>query len=410
MDKLLILGAGSFQLPLIRKAIEMGVYVIVITPDGDYPGIKVADKVYFHDAKDEDYVLEIAKNENIDGIISDQGEIFVKPIAYVSERMSLPGNGYETALIYTNKYRMRKKSRELGLPTIESIKVKTLEDALQAFHKLRGIAIIKPVDGKSSQGVFKIPSEEELISKFDEAMEYSRGREVIIEEFIDGPQFEVDSIAVGGDIVPLMYADLCEFKIPNVFSSMARLYPSVADDEIIERLLEYNQKINEGFGMIQGLSHNEYILDQRTGEIYLIEAALRGGGTYIATHIAEMQTGIDTSEFLVNMALGRIDKVPDFEMNRCHCGYVCCYLPHGEIVSMDGAETTEALDYVVKTNLGMFKVGDKTKSITDKNQRIPIVLRGDSREEMLEHIEEIKKKLQIRVKTDEGDIKGPIWE
>ncbi|NLY87814.1 MAG: carboxylate--amine ligase, partial [Clostridiales bacterium] len=133
MDKLLILGAGSFQLPLIRKAVEMGVYVIVITPDGDYPGIKVADKVYFHDAKDEEYALEIAKNENIDGIISDQGEIFVRPIAYVAEKMGLPGNGYETALIYTNKYRMRKKSRELGLPTIESIKVKTLEDALQAF-------------------------------------------------------------------------------------------------------------------------------------------------------------------------------------------------------------------------------------------------------------------------------------
>ena len=77
---------------------------------------------------------------------------------------------------------------------------------------------------------------------------------------------------------------------------------------------------------------------------------------------------------------------------------------------MDGAEATEALDYVVKTKLDLFKVGDKTKSITDKGQRIAIVLRGNSREEMLEHIEEIKKKLQIRVKTDEGDIKGPIWD
>ncbi|HHW94766.1 MAG TPA: ATP-grasp domain-containing protein [Mogibacterium sp.] len=410
MDKLLVLGAGSFQLPLIQKAREMGVYVVAITPEGNYPGIDEADKVYFHDAKDEKYALEVAKKESVDGIISDQGEIFVKPIAYATGKLGLPGNRYETAVIYTDKYKMREKARELGLPTIESIKVRTLEEAIQAFRKISGTAIIKPVDNSSSRGISKIPTEEELIAKFDEAKRYSRGGDLIVEKFIEGPQFEVDSIAAGGNIEPLMYADLQEFKIPNVFSSMTRLYPSVADDKIIEKLLDYDRKINEGFGMIQGITHNEYILDEETGEIYLIEAALRGGGTFIATHIAKMQTGIDTSEFLVNVALGRIKDVPEFEMNQCHCGYVCCYLPHGEIISMDGAGEVEDLSYVVKTNLNLFDVGQKTELITDKNNRIAIVLYGDSRKEMLERIEEIRETLKIKVKTDKGDVRGPIWE
>ncbi len=409
-EKLLVLGAGSFQLPLIKKAQEMGVYVIAITPDGDYPGIKVADKVYFHDATDEEYVLEVARKEDVDGVISDQGEIFVRAIAYAAEKMGLPGNGYETALLYTNKYKMRERALELGLPTIESKKVRTIEEALLEFRKLNGIAIIKPVDGWSSRGISKIPDEKELLSKFGEAMEYSGGGEVIIERFIEGPQFEVDSIAVGGHVVPLMYADLQEFKIPNVFSSMTRLYPSTADEKVISKLLDYNRKINEGFGMIQGMSHNEYILDTKTGEIYLIEAALRGGGTYIATEIAKMQTGLDTSEFLVEVALGKIEDVPEFTMNQTHCGYVCCYLPPGEIISLEGAKETEALDYVVKTNLNLLEVGQKTKSITDKNQRIAIVLHGDSRNAMLEHIEEIKNCLKIKVRTEAGEIKGPVWE
>ena len=162
MEKLLILGASQFQLPLIIKAQETGAYVIVIAPHANYPGIKVADKVYFHDAKDEEYVLEVARKENVDGVISDQGEIFVRPIAYAAEKMGLPGNGYETALLYTNKYRMREKTRELGLPTIDSKKVKTLDEAINAFREFGRLAIIKPVDSSNSRGIFKIYDENEL--------------------------------------------------------------------------------------------------------------------------------------------------------------------------------------------------------------------------------------------------------
>ena len=93
MDKIIILGAGPYQLHLIEQAKALGNYVITITPEGDYPGIKVADKTYYHDAKDEEYALWVAQTENVNGIISDQGDIFVRPVAYVAEKMGLPGNG-----------------------------------------------------------------------------------------------------------------------------------------------------------------------------------------------------------------------------------------------------------------------------------------------------------------------------
>ncbi len=409
-DKLIILGAGPFQMHLIEMAQAMDAYVIAVTPHGTYPGIKVADKVYFHDAKIEEYVADVARVENVNGVISDQGEIFVRAVAYAAEKMGLPGNGYETALLYTDKHRMRVRTKELGLATIESVMFYTLDEALEAFRSFGTTAIIKPVDASSSRGISKIPDEAELIAKWDEAKEISRSGGVIIEKFIEGPQFEVDSIAAGGHVVPLMYADLDEFKIPNVFSSKTRLYPADIDEETTKRLLDYSQKVNEGFGMIQGLSHNEYIMDAKTGEIYLIEAALRGGGTYIASYITELQTGIDTAEFLVNVALGRTHDVPEFEMNQCSCGYVCFYMPFGEIVSMEGADEVEALDYVVKTNLGNFKVGQHTLSATDKNQRVAIVLFADSRPQIMERIEHIKELINVKVKGDDGVIRGAIWE
>lgn len=408
--KIMILGGGNYQMQLIEWSHRKGYYVVVITPPGDYPGIAAADKVYYQDAKDERLALEAALAENIDGIISDQGDIFVRPVAYVAEKMGLSGNGYKTAMTYTDKHLMRERSKGLGLPTIDSTVVDTLDEAREAFRSLGGgTAIIKPVDASSSRGISRIPDEEELVRKWEEAKECSRSGGVIVERFVEGPQFEVDSIAAGGQVRPLMYADLDEFRIPNVFSSKTRLYPSVADASIVSRLLEYNQKINEGFGMYQGISHNEYILDEKTGEIYLIEAALRGGGTYIATDIARMQTGIDTQKFLVEVAMGERTELPEFEMNQCHCGYACFYMPEGEIVSMEGSEEVEALDYVIRTKLGEFRVGQKTKAAADKNQRCAIILKANNRAEILERIENIKSMLKIQVMTENG-IKGPIWE
>lgn len=409
MDKLLILGAGPFQLHLIEQAQAMGAYVIVITPPGTYPGIKVADKVYYHDAKVEEYAFEVAQKEQVNGVISDQGEIFVRAVAYAAEKMGLPGNGYQTALLYTNKHMMRERTKELGLATIESKLVDNLEDAKKFFRSLNGTAIIKPDDSSSSRGVSKISSEKNLESKFDEAMGFSLGGHVIIERFVEGPQFEVDSLAVRGKVKPLMYADLDEFDIPDVFSSKSRLYPSVADAEVIEKLLSYNQKINEGFGLVQGMTHNEYIMDENTGEIYLIEAALRGGGTYIASHIAKLQTGIDTAEFLVNIALGRIEDVPEYEMNQCHGGYIAFYLPVGEVVSVEGLDEVEQLDYVVKTTFDRIHLGMKTDSIVDKNQRHAIVLHAETRELLNSRIDEVKKLIKVKVSTEDG-LKDPLWD
>lgn len=408
-QKLLVLGAGPFQLHLIEKAKEMGAYVIAVTPRGDYPGIEAADKVYFHDAKDEDFVYETARKEAVSGVTTDQAEILVRAVNYAAEKMGLPGNSYETALTYTDKSRMREKSRELGLATIESCLAGSIEEARAFFEKLGSDAIIKPVDGYSSKGVYKIHSKADLEAVFEVAMGYSRSGRVIIERLVDGPEFEVDSIAAGGVIRPLMYADQEQFGIPDVFSSAARLYPSSADESVVKRLLDYNQKVNEGFGMVQGLSHNEYIMDKNSGEIYLIEAALRGGGNFVSSYIAKLQTGLDTAEFLVNIALGRTNEIPEFEMNSCCCGFVCCYLPVGEIISRDGADEVEALDYVVKTTFDKIRLHSVTDSIADKDQRHTVVLHADSREELLSRISHVRDTFRVKVRTDEG-VMGPIWK
>lgn len=409
MKKLLILGAGQYQVPIIEQAKAMGLYTIVVSPDGDYPGLKTADKVYYLDVRDERSILEVAKKEEIAGVTTDQTDIAVRTVAFVAAEMNLPGIGYDCARLFTDKYLMRKMTRRLGLPTIEYRMVHDINDARDFFVSLEGNAIIKPVDNQGSRGVFLIHSEEELEADFAEAQQFSASGQVIIERHITGREFEVDSILVDHDEKTLMYADTDLFDIPNVFASRTRLYPSVADTETIHRLLDLNHKIITGFGLKQGLTHSEYIMDEKSGEIYLIEAAARGGGSYISSHIGRLQTGLNTSEFLVDLATGEIDKIPEFETARCHCGYVTFFLPEGVVADTASIEDVARLPYVYKHTLDDIKVGMKTESFSDKSARYVVIAQAQTREMLDKRIDEIRNILQIKVKTDDG-IKGPVWK
>lgn len=408
MSKLMVMGAGMYQVPLISRAMERGIYTIVVSPDGDYPGLKLADKVYYYDVRDEEKVLQAAREEAIDGITTDQTDIAVRTVAYVADKLGLPGIGYETAKLFTDKNMMRERSKALGLPTIPSWKVSNLDEALSRFRELEAAAIIKPVDNQGSRGVYKIESAEELIEKFNASSAYSRNGEVIIEKFIDGIELEADSIVAGYTAETLMYADLEPYEVEGIFASTTRLYPSVKDKKITDKLLDLNKKTIEGFGLKQGLTHSEYMMD-KDGEIYLIEAAARGGGTFISSHIAELQTGVNTADFLIDIALGRRKDIPEFVTGRCHCGYVTFYLPEGEIVSNEGVKEVHEMECVHKDTLDTIKVGVKTKTFSDKTSRYAIILKADSREELMQDIAKIRKILKIQVKTVSG-MKGPVWK
>jgi len=407
-EKIMIIGAGRYQVPIIEKAKEMGYETIAVSPQGAYPGLDIADKVYYLDVRDEKGILNVARGEKISGVTTDQTDIAVRTVAYISSQMGLSGIDYDTATLFTNKLMMRERSRELGLPTINYKLCRSLDDAKDFFASLRKSAILKPVDNQGSRGVYMIDSMKELERRFYDTLTFSPTGQAIIEEYIHGREFEVDSIVVNYEEKTLMYADTDLYGIPNVFASKTRLYPSVADQESINKLLDLNHRTITGFGLKQGLTHSEYIQDEETGEIYLIEAAARGGGSYISSHIAELQTGVNTSEFLIDLALGKINKMPGFETCRCHCGYVTFYLPEGEVVDVGDIDKVRSFSFVKKDTLDDIYPGLKTLSFNDKTARNVVIVDADSREELLANIEMIRNTLNTKVMTRNG-IEGPIW-
>ena len=86
--KIMIIGAGAGQVPIIQQSQSRGLYTIVVSPKGNYPGIEIADLHINEDIYNKDKLVDIAKLYEVDYVISDQSDFAVPTIAYISEKLT----------------------------------------------------------------------------------------------------------------------------------------------------------------------------------------------------------------------------------------------------------------------------------------------------------------------------------
>lgn len=405
-NTILILGANTLQLPLIEKANYLGYDTLVVSPVETEPGHKIAKYSEKYDVVDEEGVLALAEKYDICGVITDQTDLPVRTMAYVSEKKGLCGNPYDVAKIFTDKYLMREKCRKLGIKTLEYRLCTSMNEAVDFFNHLNRPIILKPVDNQGSKGVNKVDSLKELYKKFPDALKYSRSHEVLVEEFIVGREFVVEGICVNYEFRNLCCGDTEYFDIPNVFSAKKREFPSVAPDDMVSKVLDLNERIVRGFGFKQGITHGEYIMVG--DDVVLIEIAGRGGGVFISSDLIHIQTGLETEEFLLGIATGKIKELPDFSFQNKSCCYISFFLPEGIVQSVKGTDDVAALPYTHHHNFENLMEGMKIKPMQDKTSRFFVIVEATDHQELMDRIAIIKQMLDIRVITSNG-MKGIIW-
>lgn len=405
----MVLGAGALQVPLINKVIERGYNPVVVSLNSDEPGMRTAKDTIVADFVEEELMLHFARQYNIAGIVTDQTDLPVRAAAYVSEKMKLPGMGYETACLFTDKYRMREKCREIGIDMLEYELVDNIHAAKAFFKNLGKDIIIKPINNQGSKGVYKVTTIAELEEKYYEAERYSRGEKLLLEEFVKGEdELVIEGIALDGWCDNLICGDTYYFNLPDVFSARQRIFPSVKDPVIVERALELNKKIIQEFGLSRGLTHGEYIISK--GQVYLIEIAARGGGVYISSDIIPLMTGFDATSFIVDVATEQeVERPAILNKDKVVC-YVAFFLPEGVISTISGVNEVISEPFVHHNNLGLLYVGKEVKKNTDKTSRYFMVLDAGSADEMEKRINWIKQTLVITVTDGQNNQEGIIWK
>ena len=363
---------------------------------------------FITDVRDKEAILAYARTMDICGVTTDQTDIAVRSVAYVAEQLGLPGIGYETGCLFTDKSLMRQKMAELGIPLLPNRTVFSPEEALSFYGEIGGDVIIKPLDTQGSRGVQVCRSAAELRDKYAEASRWSSNGAVIVERFATGREFVVEGLAVDYEFRNLCIGDTLYFDLPDAFAAKSRIFPTTADEALAQRVLDLNTRICTGFGLRQGITHSEFIMDG--GEIYLIETAARGGGVFISSDLISLSTGLQTEQFLLDIATGRQKGLPKILPQQCVCGYMAFYIPVGEVVRVSGVEEVQSLPYVHRNQMEKLRAGIRNEEgHTDKTSRIALIVSAPDRDTLNERMAHIRSVLQADVKTADG-IAPLIWE
>lgn len=305
MKRILMLGGSMQQIPIIKRAKEMGLYVITCDYCPDNPGHKFADEYYNVSTTDLDAVLELAKRLDIDGIVAYASDPAAPTAAYVSEKLGLPGNPYQSVKLLTEKDLFRKFLKEHGLNCPKAQGFTNYEDALAAIGDFRFPVMVKPVDSSGSKGVVKIYDVDELKDAVAEALSYSRGKRFIIEEFIvkKGYQVSGDGFSVDGKLVFTSYGnELYSGKGTREYVALGEFWPSLLTEEQKNKVDEELQRLITALGMKTCAYNIEVILDEND-TVYVLELGPRNGGSYIP-QLIKYATGVDLVDYTIWGALG----------------------------------------------------------------------------------------------------------
>lgn len=408
MDKLLIIGAGIGQINIVKLAKSMGVYVAVVSPKG-YPAIELADELFECDIYDYDCIVDYARENGFTAVTSDQNDLMMPTVAYVAEKLGLPGNTFNQVNSYCDKNNFREVCLKAGIPVPANIEIH--DNSMPAFDSDLPW-IVKPSDSQSSIGISKINSKEEYASAVEYALSKSKHHKAILEQFFTGDEVVCEGFVYQGKYYNLFFGDRRYFKGTLIPSQT--LFPSELDVTILNQILECEKAITKEINPSFGIIHSEYLVNKQTGEFCIVESAIRGGGVYISSHLVPLATGIDVNSLLLKCALGHaIKEDVELTLNNRKQGasaYVCFTLPEGVVTEINGLDNVSEIDGVAMCDIRNLSVGDKTEKMIAKGMRKgPIIIYADTRSGLETIIKQIKETINVKVTSPEGELKNVLW-
>ncbi len=335
MKSICILGATYNQIPLVEKAQELGYRAIVIGAGEAKPAAAEAADLFLPiDTADHDTVLDLAKREDIRGLVTCGTSTAICTCAYVTEKLSLSRHfiSYAASLNAVYKDRFR---RLLGDLTPKGVIATSFEDALAKQSPLTYPLAFKPADGGGGKGISRVNTDDHSLIReaFSCARRHSRTTEVVIEEFIDGPILGVESMVFDGHVHVMTIADkLIHPAARNV--TLGVLFPSALPTEIQQRVLKANAEAIRRLGIQWGPTHIDMAIDKE-GEPRIIDIGPRLAGGAIMARLVPSKWNYDVYGATIRLALGELPDPPKACNNSYYGSYFLTTDQRGTLSDME---------------------------------------------------------------------------
>lgn len=410
--KLMILGAGVYQVPLIQQARRMGIETLVVSVPGNYPGFAFGDKICYEDTRDYEKILEIARAENIDGIVTTGTDVAVVTIGKVCDALGLPGLSFEAGKVATDKMLMKQNYEKHGVRTARYRRISLEEDSKEngaaegnkdfqiikrLEQELAGLEfplIFKAVDTSGSRGIVKAENSSKFAEAYRRVRENTRKDYFIVEEFLEGEEFGAQSFVSQGKI---------QFILPHgdyVFQGdtgvpIGHWAPYELEQSVIEDAKEQLQKAVIAMGLDNCALNADFILSG--GKPYVLEIGGRAGATCLA-ELVSLYYGYNYYEKIIQAALGLPVDFASQEANP-NVGMLLRSEKTGsirKIVNKNDREDKQIVEIQFD-----YQAGDQVQAFRVGPHRIGhVVVKADTLEEARAKMEEALGKIEIEVEEE----------
>ena len=390
MDKkcILVFGVGELQRSIILRAKLKGLFTIGIDPCADAVCKDEVDAFEIVGGQDFEGTCAVVEKYGVDAIVTAATDKPLVMMARVAEKYGFPFYSIETAQWSTDKYQMKQRFLEGGVPCARGRLIAKVEEADDLYYPL----IVKPRDNSGSRGVKLCRNKEELHEAMQEALQYSHLDTVLVEEYIEGQEYSIEGLHYDGKSEVIQFTEKTTTEFPyNV--ELAHKQPANLTETQKNDIRELVSKIAKCMHFENCPSHTELKINERG--IFIIETSPRLGGDYITSTLVPLSTGINMEDQLLNIALG--EKV-DTQTGRVEKASGVCFfcLPEGIVKKIDpqiNDVTTWSGIYSFELKL---KESDEVHQITSSLNRYgQFVVQANTRLELDYLMDEYEKRTKL---------------
>ena len=312
MERVLVVGGGAYQVPLIRRLVELGYYAYCIDKNPLSPGFQFATESEVIDIIDKEACLEYAKRKNVNAVMTYGATLPLPTVSFIGERLHLPALPLETAETSKNKYTIKEKLRKAGCNIQgEFFRMSSLEDAHN--HQYTLPCVIKPCDGSGSKGVSIVRNNSEIEHAIEYAYKSARYGEFYCESYIDGEEYSVEAFVDKEQIFiyGIIKTTFEKHGSDNESIEYGHRTPSGLETSFEDSISDEVKKAIRGLGINMGSVNFDVILSGIDGKPYIIDCGIRIGQNLIASRIVPLSRGVNILDNTIKQALGQpIDAAP----------------------------------------------------------------------------------------------------
>jgi biotin carboxylase len=295
--KIAVLGANLPLLNFYRRAQILNYEIHSFAWEDGAICKSLADFFYPISFTETQKIADLCKEKGIEMVTSFSLESALPSVYEIAQIMGWACPSESNRVLCANKLTMRKEFHRQGVSIPFFIDTDDNKCLVSSFP-----VIVKPIDSGGSRGVTRVDSFDQLPLAIDRAKSFSKNQRVLIEQYIDGPEFSVEVITHEAKHYIIAITEKITTGAPN-FVELAHFQPAMVSDAERTKIIALVQQALDVLDHQEGPSHTEVRFDQK-GNCFIIEVGTRLGGDFITSDLVRLSTGYDLVEASIELACG----------------------------------------------------------------------------------------------------------